>query len=347
MQHRMIDQVRKSQMSSQMMQAAARGALAVQSGEMMEILVHLALHNKVFSEQARMTLAGWDEKASIGVAADPATSKEVLGYLVSPKNLRPALLPALLENPSVEQEALLELAATGARWVAEALLINDSAKKSAALMEALRKNPRLRPNELASIGSPTETADSVPLPALSESSENLVTHQQEANPETSADLTSSDDSEPVPEEVVVQAITSYLQQNQTELEVQADKPFELVVVHEGTGIEGATEVAPTPTTAPSSEVVSAPPVPAPAGATSAGTSARPAKKPVPPAESRRDSTLQKISRLDIKGRIALAMRGNKEERGILIRDSTKLVALAVLTRSKNSPIHLGRPWPDN
>ena len=54
MQHRMIDRVRKSQMSSQMMQAAARGALAVQSGEMMEILVHLALHNKVFGDDCRV-----------------------------------------------------------------------------------------------------------------------------------------------------------------------------------------------------------------------------------------------------------------------------------------------------
>ncbi len=51
---------------------------------------------------------------------------------------------------------------------------------------------------------------------------------------------------------------------------------------------------------------------------------------------RRDSTLQKISRLDIKGRIALAMRGTKEERSILIRDSTKLVAIAVLDSPKVS-----------
>jgi hypothetical protein len=51
---------------------------------------------------------------------------------------------------------------------------------------------------------------------------------------------------------------------------------------------------------------------------------------------RRDSTLQKIAKLDIKGRIALAMRGNKEERGILVRDSTKLVALAVLDSPKVS-----------
>ena len=53
-------------------------------------------------------------------------------------------------------------------------------------------------------------------------------------------------------------------------------------------------------------------------------------------EERRDSTLQKISKLDIKGRIALAMRGSKEDRSILIRDSTKLVALAVLESPKVS-----------
>src|SRR5215831_5557182 len=97
---RMIDLIRRSQFPSNLMHAAARGALLCPPGEMIEILVHLALHNKVFSEQARMTLAGWDEKASQAVAADPRTSEEVLGYFVSPKNLRPALLPPLLENAS-------------------------------------------------------------------------------------------------------------------------------------------------------------------------------------------------------------------------------------------------------
>ena len=46
--------------------------------------------------------------------------------------------------------------------------------------------------------------------------------------------------------------------------------------------------------------------------------------------------LQKIAKLDIRGRITLAMRGTKEERSILIRDSTKLVALAVLDSPKIS-----------
>ena len=85
---RMIDLIRHSQFPPNLMHAAARGALLVPPGEMMEILVHLALRNKIFGEQARMTLAGWDEKASRSVAADPATSREVLGYLVAPKKKR-------------------------------------------------------------------------------------------------------------------------------------------------------------------------------------------------------------------------------------------------------------------
>ena len=51
---------------------------------------------------------------------------------------------------------------------------------------------------------------------------------------------------------------------------------------------------------------------------------------------KRDNTLQKINRLDVKGRIQLAMKGNKEERSILIRDGTKVVALAVLDAPKIS-----------
>jgi hypothetical protein len=44
--------------------------------------------------------------------------------------------------------------------------------------------------------------------------------------------------------------------------------------------------------------------------------------------------LQKISKLDIKGRIQLAMKGTKEERAILVRDGTKIIALAVLDSPK-------------
>ena len=46
--------------------------------------------------------------------------------------------------------------------------------------------------------------------------------------------------------------------------------------------------------------------------------------------------MQKINSLDIKGRIQLALKGNKEERSILVRDGTKVVALAVLEAPKIS-----------
>jgi hypothetical protein len=70
---------------------------------MIEILVHLAIHNKLFSRARRgLTLAGWDEKASVAAAGDPQTSAEVLGYFVSLENLRMCVLPALAENKSVK-----------------------------------------------------------------------------------------------------------------------------------------------------------------------------------------------------------------------------------------------------
>ena len=60
------------------------------------------------------------------------------------------------------------------------------------------------------------------------------------------------------------------------------------------------------------------------------------KKAAPAQGERRDTTLMKITKLDVKGRIALAIRGGKEERSILIRDGTKLVAVAVLDSPKVS-----------
>jgi hypothetical protein len=54
------------------------------------------------------------------------------------------------------------------------------------------------------------------------------------------------------------------------------------------------------------------------------------------APAHRDNAMQKINRLDVKGRIQLALKGNKEERSLLIRDGTKVVALAVLEAPKLS-----------
>ena len=55
---------------------------------------------------------------------------------------------------------------------------------------------------------------------------------------------------------------------------------------------------------------------------------------VEPEEKEKLSLLQRIGRMPVGERIKLAMRGNREERMVLIRDRSKLVSLAVLASPK-------------
>src|SRR5262249_47666177 len=144
---RMIDLIRVSALPSTLMQSAAKGALSVPPAEMIEILVHLATKNQIFGQQARMTLASWDEAASKAAASNPKTSKEVLEYLSSPQNLRPALLPALLENPSVSITALVEVAGSTSREILDIMLKSPRVNRSQQVLQALNDNPNLTRNK--------------------------------------------------------------------------------------------------------------------------------------------------------------------------------------------------------
>ena len=53
-----------------------------------------------------------------------------------------------------------------------------------------------------------------------------------------------------------------------------------------------------------------------------------------PADEEQQSALQRIANLNVANRIALAMRGNREERAILIRDPNRIVTAAVLSSPK-------------
>jgi hypothetical protein len=301
----MLDLIRNSQVPSNLMHSAARGALSVPPGEMIEILVYLALHHKLFGAQARLTLAGWDEKASMAAAADPKTSAEVLGYLASFENLRTCLLPALAENPAVSEEALDGLAVSGTRSGVEALLTSARVMRSPRLLQALQTNANLRPNELADIASKLAALD---------------TSSLAEPPEADA-----------PDEVIEGTVTKYLEENAAELAAEKDKAFQPIgMALEDGGGNAASENEPQSAAAAASASADA------AAAKSAAAAAKAKKHSHPGHEEKRDSVLQKISKLDIRGRITLAMRGSKEDRSILIRDSTKLVAIAVLESPKIS-----------
>src|SRR3984885_15348397 len=162
---RMIDLIRASAVPSGLMHSAARGGLAVPPQEMIEILVHLATENKVFAQQARLTLAGWDEASARDAAANPATSKEVLNYLADPQNLRPGLLPRLLENPSVSAESIMTLAVSATREQVETMLSSARVNAAREILNVLRSNPNLTEAETKVI---QESAPALEVPTSTE-----------------------------------------------------------------------------------------------------------------------------------------------------------------------------------
>ena len=329
---RTIDLIRASKLPSNMMQFAAKGALQVPPDENLEILVYLAKHNKIFGDTARMTLAGWDEKASLAAVADPKTAREVLDYLIASENLRPALLPALLENPSVPESQLVKFAISASQGSIDVMLQCARVRASVGILEALRANPYLKAEQSSTLNGLLNANRTEP-PVADAGSGPRVEEAVAAKPgEPVHDAPSiiSDEAGEVPEE----AISTYLAEHATEIAAEQDKPFQPVggiVDLLGTDYFPVSENKEMSEIAGSAEKAG---VPA-AAATPAAAPAKPvgAVKPVP---AHRDNTMQKINRLDVKGRIQLALKGNKEERSILIRDGTKVVALAVLEAPKLS-----------
>ena len=333
---RMIDQIRASKLPSNMMQFAARGALQVPAAENIEILVYLAKYNKVFGELARMTLAGWDEKACLVAVADPQTPAEVLNYFISSDNLRPTLLPALLENPSIREEQIAKLANSVLRDIIEIMLKSPRVRSSRVVVAALKSNPTLKREEAAELDklvAATSPALAPAAVAISSGSGNATetgaasyasTKEEQSKGAQEPEADSSPDATFGVED---ESVFAYFQEHADDIAAEGEKPFQAIggMVDMFLGESTAEEEIHAEKPAAESR--------APAFA------ATPARAPIvhkPPAAPKRENTFQKINSLDVKGRIQLALKGNKEERSILIRDGTKVVALAVLEAPKLS-----------
>jgi hypothetical protein len=319
---RIIDQIRASKLPSGMMQFAARGALQVPAAENIEILVHLARHNKVFGDLARMTLAGWDEKACLAAAGNPQTSREVLDYFIAPDNLRPKLLPALVENPSVPENELVKLAISGLPETIEVLLKSARVQYLENVLVALKANPHLNPEQAQKIDQLTRIPEETPVEevaAVATGSEAKIESPAETEETGAAAAPGSSEDE--------ENVSAYLKEHAHEIEAEGEKPFQSiggVVEMLGSDYFPVTQQADLTTVA--------------AKPSASGAAVKPgtAHKPEKHGEAKRENALQKINSLDVKGRIQLALKGNKEERSLLIRDGTKVVALAVLEAPKIS-----------
>ena len=322
----MIDLIRQSAVPSNVMRSASKGALTLPVGEILEILI-LLTNNPVFSKDAAMTLAGWDEKSCLQVLADPQTPYEVTSYFLDPKNRRPKLLPALLENPAVREAALIELAQTQSREIVDMMLASQRVRQSTDILHALGTNPHITDQEKADIEMALRNVglDTVQIHAVLE---------------------------PVEEVAGEDAPTAYEIENAAAIaaEEAAGKEFELLGPIEEVIGDPTVEIPALITLAEAQATIAAV---LPAGEITAATATAPALEAVPlPVQdaekpqtipevekeklTERVSVLQKIKRLTVGQRVQLAMRGNKEERSILIRDGSKLVSAAVLVSPKVS-----------
>jgi len=275
---RLIEMMKQSAVPAGVMRSASRGALAVSPSEMLEILIYLSDH-AIFGEQARMTLAGFDEAGSLTALADPNTPREVLHYFLAPRNRRPKLLPVLFENSSVSEDILAAVAETASREVFCMLLASSRVAASAKVLKGLLKNPNVAPEEHQSL---TQKLSSLGVDAAAEVGTVTDTHVLEWLKEHAAEL---------------------------EAEEKEAKPFALMGGVDETGEEESAEITP---------------------------EALAAAKAKSATQDERLSVLQKLARMKVSERIKVAMTGSREERNILIRDSSKLVSSAVLASPKVS-----------
>jgi hypothetical protein len=294
---RTLDLIKAASVPATVLRLAARGALAVPPMEMVEIMVYLATNSEDYGDQCTRTLMEWSEAASIQVAANPDAPREVLDYWINPQNLRTGLLPALIENPHISETALEKVARAVSGASLDVLLDSRRIAAMPSVIKAIGGNLNLNAAQKAKLRE--KFPDQAVLGPVVEPVPPPQPTDVEAPAQPAVEL-------PVEDPTLDPDVSAFLKEHATEVAQEGDKPFQpLGGIHEDIASEE-------PEAAEAVDPDAAGPV------------------------KQRGSTLQKIAGLNITGRIQLAMKGTKEERSLLIRDGTKLVALAVLESPKIS-----------
>ncbi|HET9284421.1 MAG TPA: hypothetical protein VFR24_20905 [Candidatus Angelobacter sp.] len=191
-----LELIKKNAVPVNVMRSAAKGALPLPAGEMLEVLVYLT-QNPLFGQDARMTLAKWDAQSAIDVLRKDDTAAEVLLYFWQDANRRPGLMPTLIENPAIPETLLMELGSSAPREIVIMLLASERVRQSPAVVEALLTNEYLTPAEADALRA-GET------PAASTEEEQVA-----SSPEEEA------------------ALQAFQNEHAAEIAAAEDKPFEL------------------------------------------------------------------------------------------------------------------------
>lgn len=296
----MLELIKQSAVPANLLRTAAKGALSLPAPEMVEILVHLTRH-PIVGEQARMTLAGWDLGEAEAIAVDTVTPVEVLEYLFNPRNLRPQLFVTLLGNPSLPEARIQEVAENASRDMAKVMLSTPRVRGLQKVLVALQNNPHLTVAEHEDIKA-----------ALAGPSAAAV--EEKAPPEESAEATNE---EPLESFEETPEMREFLEKHKAEIESAENEVFQLYKP-EGLDTDDLDDLLGLATIDSKDEQATH----------------KPADKHAKPEDEKKLSTLQKLARMTVGERVQAAMKGNKDERFILIRDGAKVVALAVLESPK-------------
>jgi hypothetical protein len=195
-------------------------------------------------------------------------------------------------------------------------LSHDRAAHSEKILSALGSNPNLNGIQSATIEER--------LSLLAPPKPVVVPPAVESGPGMSSEVAdgSENDSRLSKEEEESDAdVSKFIAEHATEITAEGEKPFQPIGgTHEEVPVETESSLAKT----------------AIASAAASDATAATVTTLDKNAIAKRGSALQRISVLDVKGRIQLAIKGSKEERALLVRDGTKIVALAVLDSPKIS-----------
>lgn len=294
--------IKRNALPAAVMRTAAKGALPLPAPEMLEILVYLT-QNPMFAQDAKMTLAGWDPISATECVASASSPPEVLGYFWAEQNRRPVLMPALIENPAIAEELLMEMASTAPREIVSMLLASPRARSSPAVIEALSTNHRLTPAELRELTGETETSTAV------------------------ADVAGSDAEDAA-------AHRAWVEQHAGELAAEEGKAFALAVPDEEAQREQAAAAAAGASEGPPVPGEAAPQEPSAAEKLAVAALAAQNQRAARQEEEKKMTLLQRIASMSVAERVKTAFIGNKEERLILIRDNARVVQNAVLSSPK-------------
>ena len=289
--------------------AAARGMLPLDQADMLEALVALrASDDETIVEAAEQTLASQERDALLAVAADAEAAPAVLGYLAARPDLGREIHEAATLNAHTPDEAIALLAgATSDGALLELITINQQRLiRAPAIIEAVINNPARTP-EAERRARETRREFFEKERGAQQIAEELRARGQEAAAEFIEAAESVAEAAAGPEAAFTLEDAWLIAQHIEVADAEIDDSW--------LGLERLEELLDETyeqRLANAERVIAD------------------AHKESKDVEPERISLIRRVMMMTVKDRIKLGMKGDREARSILIRDSNKVVAQAVI-----------------